>query len=433
MIIKNGKTIPSILNGNKPISAIFKGITQVYRKGLLPNGYTRLEYIASTGTQYIDTGLVGKSGYTIDTTISFTELSTGDYQYFAGYSYTGSADRTYFIRINNSSNHLGYTYGTNVVNKLLEVEENTFYNIKSVMKANKQELYVDGKKIGSSSYPALSYDAENPKNIYIFVSNYTNNTINGAMKTKCKEVKWYDENDNLVRHYIPCYRNSDNEIGMYDLVFGKFYTNQGEGEFVKSGSLPSEYQQVEYIEATGTQYLEIDYIADYKTNSKGKFQITDKSKANMLFGSRISATSIGCYGLNWGGGTPYKYYNTYYGNSNDGMTTTEIDENIHTFEKKRHQLYIDGELIHTRKDTDGNTEFATSYKMIVFGCNTKGTIGLFTYARIYDLQFYDEDVLAIDLIPCYRKSDNEIGMYDLVNDVFYTNKGTGTFLKGTNV
>ena len=74
--------------------------------------------------------------------------------------------------------------------------------------------------------------------------------------------------------------------------------------------LPSEYQQVEYIEGTGTQWFEIDYVASYITNSKGKFQITDTSTATFLFGSRVSSTEK-FYGFNWGGGEPYKYYNSY--------------------------------------------------------------------------------------------------------------------------
>ena len=46
--------------------------------------------------------------------------------------------------------------------------------------------------------------------------------------------------------------------------------------------------------------------------------------------------------------------------------------------------------------------------------------------------FYDGDTLIRNYIPCYRKSDNEIGLYDIVNNVFYTNQGTGVFLKGSN-
>ena len=34
-------------------------------------------------------------------------------------------------------------------------------------------------------------------------------------------------------------------------------------------------------------------------------------------------------------------------------------------------------------------------------------------------------------VPCYRNSDNVIGFYDVVNDVFYENEGNGTFQIGT--
>ena len=50
------------------------------------------------------------------------------------------------------------------------------------------------------------------------------------------------DNDILIRHYIPCYRKSDGKIGLYDIVEGKFYTNEGEGEFLKgkdTGSVTS--------------------------------------------------------------------------------------------------------------------------------------------------------------------------------------------------
>ena len=39
----------------------------------------------------------------------------------------------------------------------------------------------------------------------------------------------------------------------------------------------------------------------------------------------------------------------------------------------------------------------------------------------------------LELIPCYRKADGVIGMYDLVSESFFANSGTGTFAKGGNV
>ena len=45
----------------------------------------------------------------------------------------------------------------------------------------------------------------------------------------------------------------------------------------------------------------------------------------------------------------------------------------------------------------------------------------------------DSNVLVRDFIPCYRKSDNVAWLYDLVNNIFYTNSGTWTFTVWPNV
>ena len=56
-----------------------------------------------------------------------------------------------------------------------------------------------------------------------------------------------------------------------------------------------------------------------------------------------------------------------------------------------------------------------------------------TALKIYEYKAYNQDTVVQHLIPCYRKSDNVAGMYDTVNNVFYTNQGTGTFIVGENV
>lgn len=44
-----------------------------------------------------------------------------------------------------------------------------------------------------------------------------------------------------------------------------------------------------------------------------------------------------------------------------------------------------------------------------------------------------EDDTGVALYACYRKADGVIGMYDVDNDVFYTNNGSGTFGKGADI
>ena len=196
--------------------------------------------------------------------------------------------------------------------------------------------------------------------------------------------------------------------------------------------LPNTYQEVEYLQSAGTQYLEIDYIASSNTITKGSFQLDDVDTGLMLFGSRISSATNGRgYAFHWGGDNkPYSYYNTYNRGGTAALTTTQIDLLKHTFEKNKNKLYIDNNIIHTHSNQPA---FVTPYKMIIFGCNTNGKVGLIAKAKIFDLKFYDNNVLRANLVPCYRKSDNVRGMYDLVENKFYTNKGTGTFGIGSNI
>lgn len=70
---------------------------------------------------------------------------------------------------------------------------------------------------------------------------------------------------------------------------------------------------------------------------------------------------------------------------------------------------------------------------MIFAYNSGGSANYKFRGRIYNLKIYDNNLLISEYVPCYRKSDDEIGLYDIVNGVFYTNKGTGTFNTGNDV
>lgn len=55
------------------------------------------------------------------------------------------------------------------------------------------------------------------------------------------------------------------------------------------------------------------------------------------------------------------------------------------------------------------------------------------YGDVYEVEVFHEVDSIIHLIPCYRKADNVIGMYDLVSETFYTSTTSGTFIKGADV
>ena len=49
------------------------------------------------------------------------------------------------------------------------------------------------------------------------------------------------------------------------------------------------------------------------------------------------------------------------------------------------------------------------------------------------LKIYENNVLVRDFVPCYRRSDWVIWMFDKVNSIFYTNSGSWTFSKWADV
>ena len=74
--------------------------------------------------------------------------------------------------------------------------------------------------------------------------------------------------------------------------------------------------------------------------------------------------------------------------------------------------------------------------MILFGIpnydNSITPFGAYNM-KVYRLKLYENNVLVREYVPCYRISDNVIGLYDSVNKVFYQNNGTGSFNKGSDI
>lgn len=82
--------------------------------------------------------------------------------------------------------------------------------------------------------------------------------------------------------------------------------------------------------------------------------------------------------------------------------------------------------------TSGNTTYTSSTysygnytlaSMFIFGLNNNGLTSGNTYARLYDMEIYESSVLVHHYYPCYRKSDDVVGIFDGVSNVFITSSG----------
>lgn len=424
LVADNGK---NILELTIKINSIEKNVEYVLvskddNPYLLPNGYQEVEYIQSTGTQYIDTGIgPANVGQTVRIELDFqvTEYVNntwicGTQELECGFSGGFYSHFTY----SQTSDYLARTMATGSAKKTT---------------TNK---------------------------VMLFARDF-NGTITEYRPAK---VKIYSTSiyidDELVRNFIPCYRKSDNVVGLYDLVNNVFYTNEGTGEFLKGENkdtivgtssdnqdfideedyifniegeieddteeilLPSEYQQVEYIKSSGTQYINTEYLPDLNTNAKYK----------------VAISSYATYGPHLLSSKNY-YFPLLRGNkdilckrgSGEFSSTSIVPEVDKIYEI---EAFWDGKIIINGQEIGELTSTGTADTTPLYLGTYGGAPTTSTYilnGKIYYCKIYNGEELVRDMVPCYRISDSVVGMYDTVNDVFYTNAGTGTFEKGPNV
>lgn len=173
--------------------------------------------------------------------------------------------------------------------------------------------------------------------------------------------------------------------------------------------LPAEYQEVEYLESTGTQYIDTGYYPNQNTKAYTKFI------SNTLNSGLYSASN------------KFTAYINTNGNWRFGSTTVTITPRIgilYTSVQDKTGVIINETDVHNYGTVTDFTSTATLKLMF----NSTGFKG-----KIYEFKLYDNDILVRNFIPCYRKIDDVAGLYDVVNDVFYTNSGSGEFNVGADV
>lgn len=203
---------------------------------------------------------------------------------------------------------------------------------------------------------------------------------------------------------------------------------------LKSGGklqLPEEYQQVEYIESTGTQYIDTGVIVDsnlvIETRQAFLFN-SDLHGSTSYFSIGSADASRNRIEIGYQPSTNKFWANC--GTVTDRPVNFPTDENIHVFKWKGDEYFsIDGTELNTSNPS--YTPFTGTTNFYLFKDNNR--MSNWCPVRQDYCKIWNGETLIRYLIPCYRKSDNVIGLYDAISNVFYTNAGTGEFLKGNDI
>ena len=193
--------------------------------GRLPEGYTELEYIQSSGTQCIDTGFKPNQDTRAVIKIQCLEGST-DGNYPGILSARNSDFSNSFSLFITSAKRYMTAYNANMGDDF-----GAFDTQIHVFDKNKGVTYFDDTEVST----IVSSDFQCGFNLFLLAASSGANPAYDFLSAKIFYCQIYD-NGTLVRDYVPCI-NQSGQIGLYDLVTFSFYGNSGSGTFVAGGEI----------------------------------------------------------------------------------------------------------------------------------------------------------------------------------------------------
>lgn len=184
--------------------------------------------------------------------------------------------------------------------------------------------------------------------------------------------------------------------------------------------IPSQYQKVEYIESTGSQYID----TELKLNRNSGFYIDFVPENEVTTKNAPNYINAGGAGGNYNTRIGISVYKTT-DNGELQFLNEKIDPKITKNERIKMSI-INKVVTYNDESTKqlNPQNITTSNSLIIFGAHTD-PIARFSTMKLYNLRLYDSNNIIRNFIPCYRKSDNVKGLYDSVEGVFYENKNNG--------
>lgn len=216
-------------------------------------------------------------------------------------------------------------------------------------------------------------------------------------------------------------------LGVIVVCMSGMSTLGNQAASVEVGSQVSrEYMEIPYIESTGTQYIDTGYtMSSDRAKYYIDFTLTDDSSGQILFGSQKS-TSPKYTGM---------LQTLSKGNLAFSCGNTVQVENYSVAPEKIYSFYTEI-LSSTECRTRMGSETVNSMysgginknnSITLFAGRVNGTPKNFAKMRLHRFQIHQDGGIVRDLVPVVRLSDKKPGLYDRINNRFYTNNGTGEF------
>ena len=189
------------------------------------DGYILYNRLTTDGAAWVDLGHVGDSTHRYELDFSFDKINgTDSYVIFGNreslytreiFAYVGGSSVVYIMMRNGSRNYL-------------ETPQSEHNRVWCSISSTKYEINNNGNYLTGSNQ--INSDFTTPNNIAAF-------KIAGYMSSpnfSFHSIKEYGADGTLLYEYVPAKRQSDNVLGLLEVVNGTFHANAGSGAFTVS-------------------------------------------------------------------------------------------------------------------------------------------------------------------------------------------------------
>ena len=373
-----------------------------------------VDYLVADGASAIDTLIKPQYNIKLESEV-FVPFGGDDY--FSSVRIDSGDTRFYLLNLNTT---LGFVVSSSVwggTNNFASYKPSTytgvFHKVTSEITSSAVTLTVDGVTttgtvtpvtLSTQTLPMFGGKTSNSSTV-------TNFCPNG---TRCRFAKYYLDGV-LARDYKPAV--DENGVGfMFDKVSHRIYDNAGTGAFKYPDVL------LEYLESTGTQYINTGYCPNAKTVLREKLRCFSTVSAGLSFTRWSGNPEYDTFAIYWAAPNGFNFYYGRFSNGKLLQKAASLDTD-YEIEMGLTSITVNGV---STAITRGTTEWTnTSYPLYLFAGNNIGTTAYNSSCRKYFSQILEDGEFILDLIPVLHSGT--ACMYDRVSRTYFTNAGTGTF------
>lgn len=205
-----------------------------------------------------------------------------------------------------------------------------------------------------------------------------------------------------------------------------------------SSGLDDPFALADYIQSSGTQYIDTGYIVKGNSRFEMVCNIAQANSYPSPWGTRVAYRNNSCFvwfRMNYSDATTYAWSNDNGNNAENRMQWGGNTNRKIVLTASQNGIKID---VDTFYNTGGITNSyagtpVNSYPLFIFCYNDGGHINNDSYAtmKLYRFRIYEGSTLVMELLPAVD-SNSVVCLQDTVSGNYFYNAGTGAFTYGTD-